>query len=98
MIFYIKLYFKKLFYTGLYVVILYFIYFSNYGIKDFLYYRLEIKNLQIECEKLKKEANSKLEKINKLKDDENLDIDLLETQVRDILCYTRKSEDVYYWK
>jgi len=89
--------FRIVFYSSIFLFQFWLLIFANYGIVDYLKIRKEHIILVHKIKKLEKQQKKLLGLIN-LISDENLDVDLLETQVRKILAIARKNESIYYWK
>ena len=71
--------------------------FTNYGLVDYIKCKSEITRLEKELEILEKEKEQLLKNVKSLSKEE-IDLDMLEVQVRKILAYARKGEAVYFWK
>lgn len=71
--------------------------FTNYGLIDYIKLRKDFGVLQKEHEKLVKQKEELLRYVQALSGPD-IDLDLLEIQVRKILVYASKDEDIYFWK
>lgn len=74
-----------------------FLIFANYGILDCFKILSNRKHLQKDYESILIEKKDLLQKVKKLSGPD-IDIDLLEIQVRSILAFARKNEKVYFLK
>lgn len=73
----------------------YHIYNGNYGFKNYINKQKIIAQKHINSEKIEKDINIIKNKINKLQDD-NLDSDLLDEEIRKNTSYAKKNEIIIY--
>jgi len=77
--------------------LLWLLFFANYGLLDYFILKNQIKLNELKLNAVKKEVHifsSYIQGFNS----EELELDLLEFQVRKILGFVRKNEAIYFWK
>lgn len=96
LIFLLKVWIRRAIYFSFFCFVFWIIVYSNYGLIDYFSYRAEKQQLRIELEKLQKEKAELICKVNEI--GEEIDVDLLEMEVRNVLCYAREGESIYCWR
>lgn len=76
---------------------LWFLIFGNYGFVDYIKLNHEAKILKKELIKIEGEKEN-LAKLVKAISGPEIEIDLLEMQLRKVLAYGRKDEIIFFWK
>jgi len=77
---------------GVYVLV-----FANYGFKDYWQLRGQKKELEHKLNELNTEKEELLKLVRAISGPQ-IDVDLLEMQVRKVLAYAREGEEVFFWK
>lgn len=91
-----KFYLRRIVYFFLFLFVLWFVIFANYGVVDYFKYQHQIKTLQSEISILKTEREFLLKQVRSMSS--TIDLNLLEMQVRNVLFYARQEEEIYFWK
>lgn len=89
--------FRIFFRVSLFCLLGWFTVFANYGLIELVTWKKELRQLTLELTKLTLEKEELLKKTQALRGPE-IDLDLLEIQVRKILAFAHKNELVYFWK
>jgi len=73
----------------------YHLYNGNYGFRNYINKQIIIKQKNVECVNIEKEISEIRNKIDSLQDD-NLDSDLLDEEIRKNTSYAKKNEIIIY--
>jgi cell division protein FtsB len=92
-----QIFLKRLLQTIIISFCSYILIFGNYGLIDYVKYKKEIKIFKAQELELSLQKAQLLKNVQALSN-EDIDIDLLELQLRKILAYCDKNETIYFWK
>ena len=91
----IKIIFRIIFIVLLIVYVIYHIYSGNYGFKSYITKQERLTQKNLELIKIEKEISAQKHKIENLQDN-NLDSDLLDEEIRKDTGYAKKNEIIMY--
>ena len=91
----IKIIFRIIFIVLLIVYVIYHIYSGNYGFKSYITKQARLTQKNLELIKIEKEISVQKHKIENLQDN-NLDSDLLDEEIRKDTGYAKKNEIIMY--